>query len=215
MLTVWGRATSSNVQAVMWTIAELGLDFERHDVGHAHGGNKTADYLAMNPNGLVPTVRDGDGAPMWESAAIVRYLAARYGDAAFWPRDPAVRVQLDMWAEWIKTSFVPVFTGQIFRPLMALAGSTPMQPGQVQAATDALKPLALRLDKRLGDGPYLGGAELSFADMIAGHLLYRYCTLDFDRAVTPSLDAYYARLSARPHYRDHVMVSYESLRTRP
>lgn len=212
MLTVWGRATSSNVQAVMWTIAELGLDYERHDIGHAYGGNKSSDYLAMNPNGLVPTVRDGDGAPMWESAAIVRYLAASYGDDRFWPRDPAVRVQLDMWAEWIKTSFGSTFASQIFHPLVRFSPKL-LKSGQMEAAADAVKPLALMLDSRLGDGPYLGGADLSFADMIAGHLLYRYYTLDFDRAATPSLDAYYARLSARPHYREHVMVSYESLRT--
>lgn len=214
MLTVWGRATSSNVQAVMWTIAELGLTHQRHDIGHSHGGNNTPDYLEMNPNGLVPTVRDGDGAPMWESAAIVRYLAAAYGDERFWPRDPAARVQLDMWAEWIKTSFGPTFAGQIFRPLMHL-GSTPMKPGQLEAAAEAVKPLALMLDRRLGDGPYLAGKDLTFADMITGNLLYRCYTLDFDRTVTPTLDSYYARLSARPHYREHVMVSYESLRTRP
>ena len=214
MLTVWGRATSSNVQAVMWSIAELGLAHQRHDIGHSHGGNRTAEYLEMNPNGLVPVVRDGDGAPMWESAAIVRYLAATYGDKAFWPRDPATRVQLDMWAEWIKTSFGPTFTGRVFRPLVQL-GSTPLLPEQLQAGTEAVKPLALMLDRRLGDGPYLAGNDLTFADMITGHLLYRYYTLDFDRAATPSLDAYYGRLSARPHYRDHVMVSYESLRTRP
>lgn len=212
MLTVWGRATSSNVQAVMWTIAELGLAHQRHDIGHSFGGNKTPDYLAMNPNGLVPVVRDGDGAPMWESAAIVRYLAASYGDEAFWPRNPAVRVKLDMWAEWIKTSFAPAFTRQLFFPLVRFSPKL-LKPGQIEAATDALKPLALMLDKRLGDGPYLDGDELTFADMITGHLLYRYYTLDFDRAATPRLDAYYARLSARPHYREHVMVSYESLRS--
>lgn len=214
MLTVWGRATSSNVQAVMWTIAELGLVYQRHDIGHSHGGNRTSEYLEMNPNGLVPVMREGDGAPMWESAAIVRYLAATYGDEAFWPRDPALRVQLDMWAEWIKTSFAPAFTGQVFRPLVQL-GSTPLAPEQMKAGTETVKPLAQMLDRRLGEGPYLGGDSLSFADMITGHLLYRYYTLDFDRAATPSLDAYYDRLSARPHYREHVMVSYESLRTRP
>lgn len=214
MLTVWGRATSSNVQTVMWTIAELGLDYERHDIGHAHGGNKTPEYLAMNPNGLVPTVRDGDGAPMWESAAIVRYLAAKYGDERFWPRDPAVRVQIDMWAEWIKTSFGPTFSGRIFGPLVRNS-SAAMKPDELQAAADLVKPLALMLDKRLGNGPWLGGDDLTFADMIAGTLLYRYYTLDFDRAATPSLDAYYARLCERPSYREHVMVSYESLRAKP
>lgn len=212
MLTVWGRATSSNVQAVMWTIAELGLEHERHDRGREFGGLDAPDYRAMNPNGLVPTVRDDGGAPMWESAAIVRYLASAYGDERFWPRDPAVRVQLDMWAEWIKTTFAPHFGGRVFWPLIGKPGSG---PDAFTAAVAALKPLATMLDKRIGDGPYLGGEAISFADMIIGCQLYRYYTLDFDRADTPGLDAYYARLCARPAYRAHVMVSYESLRIAP
>lgn len=209
MLTVWGRASSSNVQAVMWTIAELGLESERHDRGHAFGGLDTPDYLAMNPNGLVPTVRDGDGAPMWESAAIVRYLAAAYGDEKFWPRDPAARVQSDMWAEWIKTTFAPHFGMRVFWPLI---GKATGGPDALEASIGALKPLAIRLSERIGDGPYIGGHSISFADMIIGVQLYRYYTLDFDRAKTPALDAYYARLCERPAYREHVMVSYESLR---
>jgi glutathione S-transferase len=212
MLTVWGRASSSNVQAVMWTIAELGLEHERHDRGHAFGGLDTPDYLAMNPNGLVPTVRDGDGPPMWESAAIVRYLAATYGDEKFWPRDPAARVQLDMWAEWIKTTFAPHFGMRIFWPLMGKPGGG---PEALAASIEALKPLAIRLSERIGDGPYIGGQSICFADMIIGVQLYRYYTLDFDRAKTPALDAYYARLCERPAYREHAMGSYESLRIKP
>ena len=77
MLTVWGRRTSSNVQAVMWCIGELDLDFERIDVGHRFGGNDTEQFLAMSPNGLVPVVRDGDGPALWESGAILRYLARK------------------------------------------------------------------------------------------------------------------------------------------
>tara|TARA_R110002020_G_scaffold36134_20_gene108688 strand:+ start:2537 stop:3172 length:636 start_codon:yes stop_codon:yes gene_type:complete len=211
MLTVWGRATSSNVQAVMWTIAELGLSHKRHDLGLAYGGLDTPEYRAMNPNGLVPTVRDGDGAPMWESAAIVRYLSARYGDESFWPRDPAARVQLDMWAEWIKTTFAPHFGGRVFWPLIG----RPTDPAVLAASIEALKPLATMLSERIGNGPYLGGDTICFADMIIGAQLYRYYTLDFDRAETPELDAYYARLCTRPAFREHAMVSYDSLRIKP
>ena len=90
MITVWGRATSSNVQIVMWALGELGLEANRIDVGGAYGGTDTAEYRALNPNGLVPTFRD-DEVTLWESAAILRYLAARHGDEAFWPRDPVRR----------------------------------------------------------------------------------------------------------------------------
>ena len=82
MLTIHGRATSLNVQAVMCTIAELGLAHERRDVGLNFGGTDTPEYLAMNPNGLVPVLRD-EHVTLFESAAIVRYLAARHGPT--WP----------------------------------------------------------------------------------------------------------------------------------
>jgi glutathione S-transferase len=96
MITVWGRATSVNVQAVMWTLAELGLAYERIDVGGAFGGNDTPEFLAMNPNGLVPVLRDGDDGPfLWESAAIIRYLGASHGGEQFWPASPARRATVD------------------------------------------------------------------------------------------------------------------------
>ena len=210
MITVYGRATSSNVQTVMWTIAELGLEHERLDVGGGFGGNDTSEYLAMNPTGLVPTIRDGD-LVMWESAAIVRYLGARYGNEAFWPADPARHAQLDMWAEWAKTSLYPGLIQQVFTPLVR----TPAQHRDIEALARAvanLKRLALMLDARIGDGPWLGGEALCFADIIAGHQLYRYYTLNFERADAPALAAYYGRLVARPAYAEHVMVSYDSLR---
>jgi glutathione S-transferase len=81
MITIWGRNTSSNVQVVMWAVGELGLEHERIDWGGAFGGGEDPEYRAMNPNGLVPTVRDGD-LVMWESPAILRYLGARYGSGS-------------------------------------------------------------------------------------------------------------------------------------
>lgn len=212
MITVYGRATSSNVQIVMWALAELGLKYERLDYGHSYGGNDTPDYLAMNPNGLVPTFRDGD-LVLWESSAILRYLGAQYGDEAFWPRDPAARASLDMWAEWVKTTLSAAFNYGIFLPSVRTPRSQ-RDLAAINRAIEALKPIMRMLDARLGDGPYLAGEALSFADMLTGNLLYRYYTTDFDKAETPALDAYYDRLKALPNYVEHVMVSYEPLRAR-
>lgn len=210
MLTIWGRNTSSNVQIVMWAVGELGLAHQRIDWGGKFGGNDDPDYRRMNPNGLIPTIRDGDTV-VWESAAILRYLAARYGDEAFWPSDPAKRAPLDMWAEWIKTSFAPPLINQLFWQLIRTPAA---QRDQAAIADGAAKlgRLAPTLDARLGAGPYLNGEQLSFADIMIGHTLYRYFTLDFARADTPNLAAYYERLQQRPAYREHVMVSYDSLR---
>ena len=211
MITVHGRATSSNVQIVMWTIAELGLEHRRLDIGGVYGGNKTPDYLAMNPNGLVPVIQDGD-VTLFESAAIVRYLGGLYGDEKFWPHDPGQRARLDQWAEWVKTTFVPGMV-QIFTQLVRIKESE-RKPEAIAAATAELKRLSAMADARLGDGPFLDGAVLTFADILFAHQLYRYFTLPFERAETPNLRAYYDRLTQRPAYAEHVMVSYEPLRAK-
>jgi glutathione S-transferase len=209
-LKVHGRATSSNVQTVMWAAAELGLDVERFDVGGAFGGNNTDAYRAMNPMGLVPTLQDGE-VTLFESCAIVRYLAARYGDEDFWPKDPAVRGLLDQWAEWAKGTFARAVIYDVFWTLIRTpAASRDMDA--LAAGIDNASKLAVMLDARLVDGAFLAGDNLSFADIIAGHVLYRYYTLEFDRVDTPNLDAYYRRLTERPAYAEHVMVDYSSLK---
>ena len=210
MITIWGRATSSNVQTAMWAVAELGLEHERIDWGGAFGGNDDPEYRAMNPNGLIPVMKDGD-VILWESPVIVRYLAAKYGDENFWPSDPGKRARLDMWAEWVKTSVAPEMIYKVFWQLVR-TGAADRKMSVVESGTNALKKMMTILDARLSEGDYLGGDNLCFADIVAGHVLYRYMTMDFDKAPTPNVDAYYKRLADRPAYAQHVMVSYESLR---
>ena len=209
-LLIHGRATSSNVQTVMWAVAELGLDFERFDVGGVFGGTDTADYLAMNPMGLVPTLQDGD-VTLFESCAIVRYLGARYGDEDFWPRDPVHRALLDQWAEWGKGTFSRAVVYEVFWTMIRTAKAD-RDMDALAAGIANVSRLTKMLDQRLGDGPYMAGEKLSFADIILGHVLYRYYTLDFERVDTPNLDAYYNALTNRPAYAEHVMVDYSSLK---
>lgn len=210
MITIWGRATSSNVQTAMWAVAELGLEHERIDWGGAFGGNDDPEYRAMNPNGLIPVMKDED-VVLWESPVIVRYLGAKYGDENFWPSDPGKRARLDMWAEWVKTSVAPEMIYKVFWQLVR-TGAAERNMSVVESGTNALKKMMTILDARLSEGDYLGGDNLSFADIVAGHVLYRYMTMEFDKAPTPNVDAYYKRLADRPAYAKHVMVSYESLR---
>ncbi|MEM6932398.1 MAG: glutathione S-transferase family protein [Pseudomonadota bacterium] len=209
-ITVWGRATSSNVQVVMWAVGELGLEYKRIDLGHNYGGTDTPEYRAMNPNGRVPTIKDGE-LILYESQAILRYLAARYGDAGFWPEDLAVRAELDQWCEWIRTTLQPNFNYKIFWQKVRV-GAADRDEAQIAKDADALKPVIQLLEDRIGDGPYMNGAALSWADIVVGHLLYRYYTVEFDRAATPNLDAYYQRLTQRASFAEHAMVSYEPLR---
>ncbi len=210
MIIVHGRATSSNVQIVMWAIGELGLKYERRDVGGRFGGTDTPEYRAMNPNGRVPVIQDGE-LTMFESPAILRYLAGTYGKDPFWPAEPKRRAELDMWAEWMKTSFCVAFANDIFWPLIRTREKD-RDAKQVARGESELARLAPMIDRRIGKGPWLGGEDFTFADIMVGHILYRYFDVDFARVPTPHLEAYYKRCTDRPAYREHVMVSYDSLR---
>lgn len=211
MITVFGRASSSNVQAVMWGIAELGLAYERLDYGLNYGGTDTPEYLAMNPQGLVPTIRDGD-LVLWESCAILRYLAAKYGDGgAFWPADPVARARVDMWAEWGKVNLARDFTAPIFWSRVRTAAADRDEAALVLALAKFDGHLG-HLELQLADHPYVTGADISLADIVIGHVLFRYFDIDISRTKRPVIAAYYDRLQARPAFREHVMVSYEDLR---
>jgi glutathione S-transferase len=211
MLTVWGRKTSSNVQALMWCIGELGLPYERHDVGHRYGGTDTPPFLAMNPNGTVPVLRDGDGEPLWETGAILRYLAARYGSAPFWPADGAARAGVDKWAEWSKINVTLSFTAPIFWRVVRTAPAD-HDPAAVSRAVGKLDAVLDIAEAQLSRGGFLAGDDFTLADVQFGHVLYRYFDIPIDRRSRPALERYYDRLTVRPAFREHVMVSYEELR---
>lgn len=98
----------------MWCIGEIGLPFVRYDIDHSYGGNDTATFLAMNPNGTVPVIRDDKGDPIWETGAILRYLAGRYGALDFWPAEHSARANVDKWAEWAKINVALNFTAPVF-----------------------------------------------------------------------------------------------------
>jgi glutathione S-transferase len=211
MLTIWGRRTSSNVQALMWCIGELGLAFDRLDVGHRHGGNDTPEFLQMNPNGTVPVLRDGSAETLWETGAILRYLANRYATAPFWPPDVETRAQIDKWAEWSKVNIALNFTGPIFWRVIRTAQSDRDEA----AIREALRILAIRLniaEAQLRRRAFLAGDNFTLADIQFGHVLYRYFDIAIDRPEHPALQRYYDRLRRRPAFQEHVMVSYEELR---
>lgn len=211
MLTVWGRKTSSNVQALMWCIGELGLDYERHDVGHRYGGNDTPEFLAMNPNGTVPVLRDGTREPIWETGAILRYLSARYGAEEFWPSDPAARAPIDQWAEWAKINVTLSFTGPVFWRVVRTAPSK-RDPAAIEAALAKLNGVLAIAEAQFGRQDFLAGAEFSLADIQFGHVLYRYFDIHIARPAWPNIERYYEALTQRAAFREHVMVSYEELR---
>ncbi|MCG6901206.1 MAG: glutathione S-transferase family protein [Rhodobacter sp.] len=210
MLTIYGRATSSNVQLVMWAVGEIGLAHERLDYGHIFGGTDTPEFRAMNPRGRVPVLRDGD-LVVWESCAILRYLAARYGDGgAFWPADPGARARVDMWAEWGKNELSQAFTVPIFWPRVRTAASDRDEAALARAIAAFEQHLDI-LEDQLSGREFVTGSDLTAADIVIGHVLFRWFTIDVPRRPRPNIEAYYRRLSGRPAYIRHVMVDFTPL----
>ena len=204
MLKIWGRSTSSNVQKVLWCCAELDLPFDRVDIGGPFGGNKDPEYLKLNPNGLVPTVKDGD-LIMWESNTICRYLAStRSGGERIYPRDPAARTHVERWMDW-QLAVVGPPMGQL---LFGLVRSTPET--RDQAAIEAARRRALAawtiVDDEMKDKRYLGGDALSLAEIVLGTQIYRWFTFPIERPTMPKLRAWYDRLRERPGFKTHIEV---------
>ena len=211
MLKIWGRRSSSNVQALMWCIGELNLTYERIDAGLCYGVVGSPDYLSMNPNGTVPTLRDGDNPPIWETGAILRYLGHAYASDNFWPKDPIARTVVDKWAEWSKINIASKFTVPVFWRVVR----TPPSKRDPEAISQALNILDQYLgiaDRQLARSQFLAGEHLTLADIQFGHCLFRYFDIDIERRPHPNLQRYYETLNSRLAFQEHVMVSYEELR---
>lgn len=211
MIKIWGRRSSSNVQSVMWCLSELELPVIRLDAGYIYGVTDTPDYLAMNPNGTIPTIVDGENPPLWESGAILRYLSNTYAPHTFWPHDPVMRARVDQWAEWSKINVAAKFTAPIFQKLVRTAPSK-RDYGAIEAAVLTLDKFLDIAERQLSQTPYLAGDDFTLADIQFGHCLYRYFDVDIKRPHRENLQRYYAALSERACYIEHVMVAYDELR---
>ncbi len=211
MIKVWGRKSSSNVQAVRWCLRELDLEHRQIDAGFRYGVVDTEEYLSMNPNGTIPTLIDGNLPPLWESMAINRYLAGRYSVDPFWPADIEKRAVVDQWAEWVKINVALNFTGPLFWAVVRTAPSKRNYPAISTALKGLDKYLAIA-DKQLAGNEYLVGDDFTLADIVLGHVLYRYFDIDIERTEYQHLKRYYDLLVQRPAYRATVMISYEELR---
>jgi glutathione S-transferase len=202
MIKIWGRNTSSNVQKVMWAIGEIGLPHERIDVGGAFGKNREAAYLAMNPNGLVPTLEEEDGFLLWESNSIVRYLAAKHKSAVLEPADLRMRALASKWMDWqlavLGPAITPVFWGMIRTP-PEKRDYTAIEEGK-KKTTAAIQ----MMDDQLAKTAYLAGDMFSYGDIPVGIMAYRYRQLVPERPALPNFERWYGAIAARPAYKAQV-----------
>ncbi|HEX9701678.1 MAG TPA: glutathione S-transferase family protein [Rhodospirillales bacterium] len=201
MIRILGRISSINVQKVMWCADEIGAKVERVDVGGKFKGNDTPEYLAKNPMGLVPTLEDGEFV-MWESNAIVRYLADAHGKAPWQPADAKGRGIANQWMDWYLTAMHPPMT-TIFLQLIRTKPEDRDMKAFEDAAAKASK-LWTMVDGQLARRPYLTGDQPTIGDIPAGCSVNRWYVLDVKRPKLPNLEAWYERLKARPAYGKHV-----------
>jgi len=201
MIRILGRASSINVQKVMWCAEEVDAKVERVDVGGKFKGNDTPEYLAKNPMGLVPTLEDGDFV-IWESNTIVRYLADTAGKTPWQPADAKGRGLVSQWMDWYLTAMHPPMT-VIFWQLVRLQPAERDKKAFDDAVEKAAK-LWTMLDGQLAKRPYIAGGNITIGDIPAGCSVNRWYLLDVKRPKLKNLEAWHGRLKQRPAYNKHV-----------
>ena len=203
MLKIWGRNTSSNVQKVLWCCGELDIPFERVDIGGPFGGNQDAEYLAINPNGLVPTIQDGD-LVLWESNTICRYLASTHNGERLYPSAPAERAYVERWMDWQLSTIGPPMGALLY----GLIRSKPEQ--RDHAAIEGARRKAVTawtiVEDALNGSPFLAGSELTLAEIVMGTLVYRWHAFPIERPPLRKLRSWYDRMRERPAFKTYIEI---------
>lgn len=200
MLKIWGRVNSHNVKKVLWLAAELGLRHERYDVGGPFGMDAT--YRAKNPNALIPTIEE-DGLTLWESNAILRYLAARHGGERWWSTSPSTRARGDKWMDW-QLTFADA-QRSAFHGLVRHKPEERDQAAITRSAAEAARLMTI-LDAALAKTPFLSGEEMGLGDLPMGVYAHTFFTLPIERPALPHARDWYEWLTHRPGYAEHVMI---------
>jgi glutathione S-transferase len=203
-LQIWGRANSVNVQKVLWCCRECDAPFTRIDAGMQYGRTQDPDYLAMNPNGRIPTLVDGDFV-LWESNAIMRYIALTHADTSstLYPAAPQPRARIERWLDWTLSTLQPVE-----RPLFwGLVRTPPAERdmGAMQQAADAAAVQWRIVENQLATSDYMEGDGFSLADVAIGAYARRWLGVEgVTRPALPHLERWFALVSARPAFQEFV-----------
>ena len=198
-LTIWGRANSVNVQKVLWCLRELDLPYQRIDAGMAFGQNDKPEYLAMNPNGRVPTLVDGDYV-LWESNSIMRYLNLAYGGGyQIYPLAPKARAGVDRWLDWTLSTLQPVD-----RPVFWALVRTPIDKRDmvtIQKDVDAEAAVWRIVEAELVTRRFIEGDQFTIADIALGAYARRWLGVEgVSKPQLPNLERWFTLIAARPGF---------------
>jgi glutathione S-transferase len=202
-LKIWGRANSVNVQKVLWCLRELDLTYERVDAGMAFGRNTEPDYLAMNPNGRVPTLVDGDYV-LWESNSVMRYLVLAYGKGSpIYPQAPKQRAGVDRWLDWTLSTMQPVD-----RPVFWALVRTPVEKRDMVAIQRDVDAEAVQwriVDNQLSTRRFIEGDDFTLADIALGAYARRWLGVEgVHKPKFAHLDRWFAQFAARPGFQQFI-----------
>lgn len=194
ILKIWGRANSINVKKVVWTAQELGLEFQRTEAGGQFGLVKTPEYIAMNPNSLVPAIQDGDFV-LWESNVIVRYLLAKHSSGQMYPTGLQERFDAERWMDWQQATWNPAS-----RPAFWQLIRTPAEQrdaAAIAASSAAVEVLIARLDAHLANRSYMVGERFTMADIPLACEVHRWFGLPQPRQSHANVERWFGSLQAR------------------
>jgi glutathione S-transferase len=202
-LQIWGRANSVNVQKVLWCLRELDLPYERIDAGMAFGRNREPDYLAMNPNGRIPTLVDGDFV-LWESNSIMRYLVLAYSPkSSLYPQTPKQRASVERWLDWTLSTLQP-----IERPVFWGLVRTPVEERDmvaIQKDADAAAVQWQIIDAQLATRRFIGDDDFTLADLALGTYARRWFGVEgISKPALPHLERWFAQFASRPGFQQFV-----------
>jgi glutathione S-transferase len=202
-LRIWGRTNSVNVQKVLWCLSELNLAYERIDAGMAFGRNRDSDYLAMNPNGRVPTLVDSDFV-LWESNSIMRYLVLAYAEGSpIYPQAPQRRAGVDRWLDWTLSTLQPVD-----RPVFWALVRTPVEQRDMVAIQKDADAEALQwriVDHQLAARRFIEGDDFTLADIAIGAYARRWFGVEgVSKPPLPHLERWYAQFAGRPGFQQFI-----------
>jgi glutathione S-transferase len=198
-ITIWGRANSVNVQKVLWCLHELDLGFERIDAGMAFGKNREPEYLAMNPNGRVPTLVDGDFV-LWESNSIMRYFVLAYRpQSPLYPQAPKLRASVDRWLDWTLSTLQPVD-----RPVFWALVRTPVEQRDMAAIQKDADAEAVQwhvVDAYLKTRRFIAGDDFTLADIAIGAYARRWFGVEgIAKPTLPHLERWFGGIDIRPGF---------------
>lgn len=201
MLRILGKASSINVRKVLWVCAELDIPFAREDWGTGFKSTHTPEFLALNPNAMIPVIQDGDFT-LWESNAIIRYLASSYNGTKLYPTGAKVKARVDQWIDW-QASDLNKSWSYAFMSLVRQSPEHQNRRALARSCSDWSQHMQI-LDRQLDStGAYVSGAEFSLADIPIGLSVNRWFETPLAHPDLPAVREYYERLSLRPGFRQH------------